>query len=434
MTVPHHVAPGGSRIGAVLPPLFFAPAVGCFVTALALAPFVLPRAAEHFYQPRVLAWTHVLTLGWVSMTMQGVLYRYVPGLTRERLRAPWLGVLQWAAFVGGAGGLVAAVATGTWPAAAVAAGALVAATLLLCANLWPLLWRARRWGVAETGILLATGCFTLGAMLGFVLALDKTWPLMRGTLLANLGAHVHLAAGGWVAVTVCALTFRFLPAFLLAERDGARPARWLVIALTAALALLVATLLAAGTPSAYAAGAVALCLVAYVGLSVGMIRSHRLALDWTAHHALASLAWCLATVAAGLVLLRTGAQSDAGVRVAAAYGVAALLGWISNLIVGVSYKLLPGFVAGARAATGRAAVPLAILSPPPGVLPVVFVTFNGAIALVVVALLTATPGVLTAGTVALAGAGAVYGGTMTRTLAFVVTDPRGAPHPLAVLP
>jgi hypothetical protein len=36
--------------------------------ALAASPLLLPELASFFYQPRLLALTHTLTLGWVSLT------------------------------------------------------------------------------------------------------------------------------------------------------------------------------------------------------------------------------------------------------------------------------------------------------------------------------------------------------------------------------
>src|SRR5262249_5714405 len=66
----------------------------------------------------------------------------------------------------------------------------------------------------------------------------------------------------------------------------------------------------------------------------------------------------------GLWMVGTRVDLEPGARLAAAYGVAALLGWMTNLVVGISYKLFPGFVAAARSESGRGAVPIASLGVP----------------------------------------------------------------------
>src|SRR5579875_607234 len=201
------------RTAALLPPCFFAPAVAFFATALVLAPAVAPDLRTHFYQPHVLALVHMLTLGWISMVMMGVLYRYVPGLTKRPVPFPRLAVAQWASFVAGTTALIGGFWTGSWPTATAAAGTLATSAVLLCANLWPMLRAARRLGVAELGVGLATTALVAAAILGTLLAADKQRGFLGGDVVTNLAAHAHLAALGWVGLTVCALSFRFLPAF-----------------------------------------------------------------------------------------------------------------------------------------------------------------------------------------------------------------------------
>ncbi len=422
------------RTAALLPPCFFAPAVAFFATALVLAPAVAPDLRTHFYQPHVLALVHMLTLGWISMVMMGVLYRYVPGLTKRPVPFPRLAVVQWASFVAGTTALIGAFWTGSWPTATAAAATLAASAVLLCANLWPMLRAARRLGVAELGVGLATTALVAAAILGTLLAADKPRGFLGGDVVTNLAAHAHLAALGWVGLTVCALSFRFLPAFLLPTAEVTDAARRLVALLAAAVVALVAALWWRSALTPVAALAVVAALAAYATLAARVVRTHRLPLDWTARHAIASIGWCLVAAAAGLALVVLGAQSEHGAHLAAAYGAAGLLGWLSNLVIGVSYKLFPGFVAGTRSERARRPVPLAVLGVPERVQPAVFVAFNlGTAALAGGLLGDLAPLVLGGMLVAAAGA-VLYAASTARTLAFTVLDPRRPPDPLAVLP
>jgi hypothetical protein len=107
---------------------------------------------------------------------------------------------------------------------------------------------------------------------------------------------------------------------------------------------------------------------------------------------------------------------------------------MSNLIVGVSYKLFPGFVAAARTERGRPVAPLAALGVPTWLPPPVFAGFNAGVAAVVAGLLVGDATLAHGGGAVQAVAGLVYAAGTARTLSFTVRDPRGRPDPLAVLP
>lgn len=431
---PPHGATTRDATAALLPPCFFAPAVLAFATALVAARILLGELQFFFYQPRILALTHTLTLGWVSLTIQGVLYRYVPGLTKQAVPHPRLAVVQWVTFVVGAAGLVAGFWAHHWQPTLAAAALLVVSSFLLCVEMWPMLLRAPRRGVAEVGLFLSTAFLVLAATLGTLLVVDKLRPFLHGSVLTNLGAHAHLAALGWVGITIAALSFRFLPAFLLPTVDLTATARRLVIALAAAVSVLTVALLARSDVAQGAAAALAALVVTYAVLVLRLVASRRMPMDWTAWHAVAGAGWVVFCGLCGVALASHGADDQVGARLAAAYGVAGIVGWMSNLIVGVSHKLFPGFVAAARAHRERAPAPLAVLGVPDWLPPIVFACLNGGTLLVVLTLLTAKPSFLAIGGDLLAAAGLVYACGAGRTLLFTLRDPRGQPNPLAVLP
>jgi hypothetical protein len=114
--------------------------------------------------------------------------------------------------------------------------------------------------------------------------------------------------------------------------------------------------------------------------------------------------------------------------------VIALLGWMSNLLIGMSYKLFPGFVAAARAERGLRALPMAELGASTRVQAAVFVLHNLAVAMVVAALLADHGALLGAGTVLLACGALAYAVATMRTLACALFDPPPSRDPLRILP
>jgi hypothetical protein len=165
-----------------------------------------------------------------------------------------------------------------------------------------------------------------------------------------------------------------------------------------------------------------------------LVASRRMPIDWTARHALASAAWLSAAVVGGVALAWLGTDTAGGARLAAAYGAAGLLGWMSNLVIGMSYKLFPGFVVAARAERGRPPVPIATLAVPDALPPLVFSGFNAGVAGCVVGTAAGLGDLALAGAALLAVTGVVYGAGTVRTLAFTLVDPRRPSPPLAVLP
>jgi hypothetical protein len=175
-------------------------------------------------------------------------------------------------------------------------------------------------------------------------------------------------------------------------------------------------------------------LVAYLVLVGRLVASRRMPIDWTARHALASAVWCALAVAGGVTLAIVGAEELSGARLATAYGVAGLLGWMSNLVIGMSYKLFPGFVTAARADRGRPAAPIATIAVPEALPPLVFVGFNGGVGVIALGVGLGIDVLAVAGASVLAVSGFVYGAGTLRTLAFAVVDPPRPATPLAVLP
>jgi hypothetical protein len=149
---------------------------------------------------------------------------------------------------------------------------------------------------------------------------------------------------------------------------------------------------------------------------------------------MAAVAWCALAIGLGVAVATVGVGSARGPQLAAAYGTAGLLGWMSNLVVGISYKLFPGFVAATRTALGRPPVPIGVLVVPAPLQAFVFAAFNAGSAAVVASLLAAAPPRGLGGTLALAAAGLAYAGATARTLVLATTEPRRPWSPLEVLP
>ncbi|MGC1678226.1 MAG: hypothetical protein WA740_11920, partial [Candidatus Binataceae bacterium] len=404
------------RIGRI-PVAFFVVSVIFFAIGVCAIPFAAPYASGFFYQAIVIAVVHTFTLGWITAAIMGVMYRYVPALTRVPIRSPRLAYAQLAIFTIGVAGMIVHFAIGAWVGLWLAAIAVVVSLVMFAANIVPCLWRHFGRGVAETGMLLAVGFLLIAAALGTILGIDKTFDFLGGNVLTNLSAHVHLAAVGWVTMALCAVSYRMLPAFLLPKATLPRHAIWQLYALAAAVSALAVSLFFGLGGETIFAIAIALAMGWYIAIIARIVATRRMPMDWTPRHALVGAASLAIALALGITLTIFGGDSVWGARIAPAYGVAGLLGFFSNFIIGMSYKLFPAFVTRARQGRGWTAVTIDELS----IVRTrwfVFGAFNGGVALMIAGFLVGALEVVRAGAVLTAAGGLVYSATTLWTLSY----------------
>lgn len=423
------------RIGR-LPIHFFAAAIIYFAAGVAAAPFVTGTVVEFFYQPVVLALVHTFTLGFITSSIMGVMYRYVPALTRHPVPFPRMALWQFWLFEIGTLGMIAHFANGAWVGLWWSAIMVVIAAVMFAVNMLPCLWSQLGRGVAETGMFLSICLFVVAASIGLILGIDKTYNFLGGDVITNISGHVHFAALGWVTLTICAVSYRMIPAFLLPKIQLPKAAIWQLWTLAAGVIALGATLLIGAPGTTLWSIVIAASLLSYMVTMGRLVRTRRMPIDFTPMHALAGIVWLVIAIVAGVTLSVIGPQGEAGSRIASAYGVLGLLGWIANFIIGMSYQLFPGFVSRARNQMGWPPVTipeLSIASPRW----LVFLGFNGGVAAFVAGLLASSTPLARAGTAAIAVAGLVYASVTLWTLSFAYQ--KGIPesarnNPLRILP
>jgi len=223
----------------LLPGEHFAAALAFLVLGTIGATVIAPEiAAGAFPSPRVVAVTHLFTLGWITTSIMGALYQFLPVALGEPIRSAraahagfWLYVPGVAAFVAGLlAGSATLMAAGVIP--------LAAGVLVFVGNLGATLRRAARrdltwWALAGADLYLLV---TL--VLGLALAGNLRGGYLGGSRLLAVGTHLHVALGGWVLLVMVGVAHRLLPMFLLSHGAGDRYARAAVALLGAGAGVL----------------------------------------------------------------------------------------------------------------------------------------------------------------------------------------------------
>jgi hypothetical protein len=318
----------------------------CLIAATA-AVALDPRAAGgFFYHPRAIALVHLVALGFVGASILGSIYLVGPLALRVPLPARRADHAAFGAFATGVVGMVAAFDRGALHVVPWLAVLPISAIVRVGARLLPALRRPSVPREARLPIALAFGNLLAAVLLGVTLAVNKGAPFLPVAQLDGVLAHAHLAVVGWAVLLATGVAYRMLPMVF----PSAMPAGALVSAGTIALELgvlsLAATLLGGGRGAGASALVVAVGVALFLSHVVWMLRHRRPAPaerrrpDLAAAHVLQSLGWLAAATALG-VWLAWSERSEATLRGALAYGVAGLLGFLAQLVIGVEGRLVP---------------------------------------------------------------------------------------------
>ena len=332
----------GRGVSPMLPLSYLMTALAAFVLAALAVPWLAPELAGHYYQPRVLALTHTMTLGWITLTIMGASYQIVPIVLGRPIWSERLARWQLALTAAGIGGLVGHFFIGQWPGLLWAAGLVTLGVGLHMVNAVLSVRGLASWTFTARLVALAHVGLGLTALFGTLLGVDKVVRILPGSLFPNLHAHVHLALLGWVLPMVIGVAARVYPMFLLAREPAGWPGRVQLWGLGVGVPAVVLGILASRVLLAAGALAVAAAVLAHVAWVHDMVRGRRRpALDWGLRFVLTGALALVPATALGVAL---ALDVLAGPRVALAYAALALGGWASLTISGMLLKIVPFLV------------------------------------------------------------------------------------------
>jgi len=331
----------GPHPGVTVPYLVVGEAA--FLLALVLAAWRAPDLLDFYYQGPVLAITHLLTLGWITMTIMGASFLVVPMIFLIPLFSERLGRAQFAFMLAGLVAMVVSFWAGRWEGVAAGAGLILLAAVLYLVNMAMTLRRMERRDVGAEYIAAAFLYLGATVVLGNAMALDKLFDFLGGDVLATIDAHTHLAALGWATMMIVGVAHKMIPLLHVGDPAEVRRSRIRFWLLNGGLWGLIAALLGRSRW----AGVFALLVAVGFGLvlarlSRGARQGRKRAIDWPTRFALTSFGFLGVAVFVGLALALGMIEEEAtAARAAFTYGFIGLVGWISLMIVGMSFRVTP---------------------------------------------------------------------------------------------
>ncbi|MBQ73866.1 MAG: hypothetical protein CMQ20_02435 [Gammaproteobacteria bacterium] len=330
-------------------PLIFMLTAPFFAVLASLIAITHPEALSNRWDPAMIAMTHLLTLGFITMVMVGALQQLLPVLAGVQLSNP-LRLSRVIYFGLATGTLVLCAGFLLMLPVLIGAGAslLGVSFLWLIARLLLAIVQSEASTQVTRGMKLALFSFLVTLLLGLYLAAGYTLPQvsMQRTLTS---LHIGWGLFGWVGILVFTISYQVVPMFQVTPKYPDLMIRWLAVAIFSSLVLISFTRVTAPLPggtgdllvlafeSVMAAG---FALYALMTIRLQQQRRRRVA-DVTMDYwrfGLTCLLLALVTIA-----LADGAKvSFPGIDLM--IGTLMIVGFTMSLITGMLYKIIPFLV------------------------------------------------------------------------------------------
>lgn len=331
----------------VLP--FYAFAALAFLVSSVLLVLSAPDFLGHYFHPHILAITHTMAIGWGTMIIIGAGHQLLPVLIESRL---YSSKLAYASFLLTAIGIPMLIygfyifdmgPISKWGGRFVLLG-------LLCfvVNTGVSVSKAKNENVHAVFFFTATIWLFITALMGLAQVYNfTTWLLPEGSL-HYLSLHVHTGAIGWFLLLIIGVGSRLIPMFLISKYENPKLLWWIYGLIHAGLFGFIFIFFF----SAY--GSFLFIPISFIAIAFFLFLhfcnqayTHRLRkqVDEPVKLSLLSIGLMvlpLLLLMVVILVLASGGQEP--MEYSMAYGFMIFFGWITALILGMTFKTLPFIV------------------------------------------------------------------------------------------
>ncbi len=299
-----------------------------------------PQALDNRWHPSLLAFTHLLTLGFGATLMLGALFQVMPVVTGQTLaHARWVApIVRWSLLCGAlilASGFLSGIALLHLTATLLLAFSL---TVFLATFGWALI-KVRPVGDSAYCLRLAALALLTTACIGVLQLSYQYWP--EGAFYHPARTNIHAAWGGfgWSLGLIIAVAIQVIPMFHVTPSFPGWVPRRLAPLLFALLVLL--TLPIGQSLQMAAVFAITICSATFAVCALRVVnRRKRKVIDWTVRFWRLGLIHLLVTSALiPICLLTQSSQLSAVLTLLIGLGFG--LGFVMSVMVGMLQKIVP---------------------------------------------------------------------------------------------
>lgn len=303
----------------------------------------------HYFNPKLLAVTHIATLGWGSMIIFGTLYQLVPVILNTELYSITLGKLTFVSFVLGITLLVNAFWTfSVGILIQMAAVFLLMGASLFFINIILTARKVKRFTIEAEFIVSSTIWFWLTVLVGTLLAFNFSYVFLPKDQLHYLKLHAHIGIAGWFVLLIMGVSSKLIPMFLLSTVTDNKKLKYAFNLINVSIiGFMIDSLFLNGNGRGIIYFLIAISgLMFYLAFLIETYKKRaRKVLDIGMKHSFyAVIIITIPAIFGFLANTDLVSNSADSLQVTIMFGVSIFLGFISTLILGLTFKTLPFIV------------------------------------------------------------------------------------------
>lgn len=304
---------------------------------------------QHYFHPHILAITHLMALGWATMIILGASHQLVPVLIEGKLYSNTLGYISFILAAIGIPLLVYGFYVFNMGEPAKWGGRFVLlAILTYLINLGVSISKGKNESIHAIYVFTSVVWLFLTAFLGLFLVYNFTTDLLSDNSLHYLPLHVHAGIVGWFLLMVIGVSSRLIPMFLISKYQNTKLLRWIFILINTALASYILIF--------YFTKYTEYIFLSWIALFMGIVlfiyycycsfkQRIRRQVDEQMKISLLSVLMMLVPVILLLIVIITiSIFSKENASLSLSYGILILFGWVTAIILGMTFKTLPFIV------------------------------------------------------------------------------------------
>lgn len=329
---------------SVILPHYFTGAA-CFIVSTILIALSANDFTGHYFQPHLLGITHLLVLGWATMIIFGALYQILPVILEVKLYSESLARISYLLLLAG----TSLIGYSFWKfnvGLTLQSGAIIvlASVSVFLVNVYQTIRSSKDPKTDSEFILTSAVWLWLTVCAGTVLAFNLTLGFLSRDHLEYLTMHAHMGFVGWFLLLIIGVGSRLFPMFLVSNVKDQRKLTYAYYLINIGLILFCLEILVMNSKLLHL-GSAALILTGLLSFLVFMkdvyVNRIKKKPDVPLKQGLlAFILLLLPLVSAGMLSLGDSA-AVASTSITLVYGVSIILGFISTLILGKTYKTLP---------------------------------------------------------------------------------------------
>lgn len=331
----------------VLP--FYGYAAIAFLIATVLLLLSASDITSHYFLPHTLAITHIMALGWGTMMILGASHQLVPVLIEGKLYSNQLGYASFTLAAIGIPLLVYGFYIFDMGVLTRCGGILIiSAIIAYLINLAVSMSKSKQENIHALFIFTAAIWLLATAIVGLLLLYNFTEPLLPKSSVAYLSLHAHIGIGGWFLLLVMGVGSRLIPLFLISKYNNIRQLWWIYGLVNGGLLVFMYIFLYTNSRSllSIALLAVGAAIVLFGNFCFKCYRQRiRKKVDEQMKVSLLSvLLLLLPLIFLFIIITLLILSPKENISLIITYGFIVFFGWITAIILGMTFKTLPFIV------------------------------------------------------------------------------------------